>query len=140
MVYNNCFFSCSTQFSLSSVCKYGVLGGLSGCSVYKFQYGIRIDMLPLFIGCVQKILENVIKRMYQRVRSLLSFSLPSYAFVCLENVIKRMSQRVRSLLSLSLPRYAFVCFGWWWHEVMIIFCELLLDPNPNNVSKDGDHL
>lgn len=34
----------------------------------------------------------------------------------------------RSLLSLALPSCASVCLEWWWYEIMIILCGLLLDP------------
>lgn len=34
----------------------------------------------------------------------------------------------RSLLSLAIPSCASVCLEWWWYEIMIILCGLLLDP------------
>jgi hypothetical protein len=81
--------------------------------VYKFQYGIGIDMLPLFIGCTQKILENVFKRMSQSVEIA--------------------SKIVSSYLCLCVLGMVVVC------NYDLILCEILLDPNPKNVSKDGDH-
>jgi len=34
----------------------------------------------------------------------------------------------RPLLSLAIPSCASVCLEWWWYEIMIILCGLLLDP------------
>jgi MATE family multidrug resistance protein len=45
-----------------------------------------------------------------------------------QNAIKRMPPRVEMSSGLALPSCASVCLEWWWYEIMIILCGLLLDP------------